>query len=190
MKIYTRRGDYGETDLYGGQRVSKSSLRVAAYGTVDELNACLGEVLGLDCEEVIAQMLSEIQADLFVLGADLATVGQKSYRGKEDVPRISDKRVTELESLIDGLDGFLKPMKAFIFPGGSVSGAKFHVARTVCRRAERLCVKLSQKCVKLSQKDFISLAALKYLNRLSDLLFVMARYENVKKGVAEKEWKP
>ncbi|MEK7545328.1 MAG: cob(I)yrinic acid a,c-diamide adenosyltransferase, partial [Patescibacteria group bacterium] len=172
MKIYTRRGDDGQTDLYGSGRIAKSSLRMDAIGTVDELNAVIGEVLTISVEEIVAKMLLEIQRDLFVLGGDLATIGSKMHRGSADVPRVSDERVTELEYLIDQLDASLQPMTAFILPGGSSAGAKLHVARTVCRRAERVCAELLES----DGSEKVSPMCVKYLNRLSDLLFTMARY--------------
>lgn len=184
MKIYTRRGDDGQTDLYGSGRIAKSSLRMDAIGTVDELNAVIGEVLTISVEEIVAKMLLEIQRDLFVLGGDLATIGSKMHRGSADVPRVSDERVTELEYLIDQLDASLQPMTAFILPGGSSAGAKLHVARTVCRRAERVCAELLES----DGSEKVSPMCVKYLNRLSDLLFTMARYENAKKGSEETRW--
>lgn len=190
MKIYTRRGDDGQTDLYGSGRIAKSSVRMNAIGTVDEVNALLGEVLAISVEEnlvevVLREMLLDIQKDLFVLGGDLATIGAKVHRGSTDVPRVSDDRVTELEGLIDQLDASLKPMTAFIFPGGSDAGAKLHVARTVCRRAERVCSELLEQ----EGSEKVSPMCVKYLNRLGDLLFTMARYENAGKGVGEVEWR-
>lgn len=184
MKIYTRRGDGGQTDLYGGGRTSKSSLRMKAIGTVDELNALIGEILAISIEEILAKVLLEIQKDLFVLGGDLATIGAKVHRGSADVPRVSDVRVTELEQMIDQLDASLKLMTAFILPGGSGAGAKLHVARTVCRRAERVCSELLEH----DGSEKVSPLSVKYLNRLSDLLFTMARYENARKGIGETEW--
>jgi cob(I)alamin adenosyltransferase len=184
MKIYTRRGDTGETDLYGGGRIAKSSLRMNAIGTVDELNALIGAILTISVEKKLAEMLLEIQKDLFVLGGDLATIGAKTHRRSADVPRVSDLRVTTLEQLIGQLDLSLQPMTAFILPGGSDAGAKLHVARTVCRRAERGCSELLDH----ESAEKVSPMCVKYLNRLSDLLFTMARYENVKKGILEEKW--
>lgn len=186
MKIYTRRGDSGETDLFGGGRVPKNDLRMSSIGAVDELNAVLGEVLAIGnplAEPDIRGMILEIQRDLFVLGADLATVKKIAYKGRGDVPRIGEVRVKELESLIDSLDAVLAPMNSFILPGGCVSAAKLHFARTVCRRTERICVRLSLK-------ENLKGGVIQYLNRLSDLLFVMARYENFKKSVPEEKWLP
>lgn len=184
MKIYTRRGDFGQTDLYGGKRIAKDDLRVACLGTVDELNAVIGEILSIGVTNEIGQMLGEIQADLFVLGSDLCTVGAQKHRGKDDVPRISDSRVTEFEQWIDSLDRSLVPMNAFILPGGCMSAAKLHVVRNVCRRAERFCTRLFRR----EGLDSVSPVIVKYLNRLSDLLFTMARFENAKNKVEEKKW--
>lgn len=186
MKIYTRRGDSGDTDLYGGKRVSKNDLRIECIGTADELNASIGEILSIGVATETAGMLNKIQPDLFVLGADLASIGAQKYRGKDDVPRVSDARVTEFENWIDSLDAHLKPMNAFILPGGCMGASKLHVARTICRRAERLCSELFRK----GESQSVSPVILKYLNRLSDLLFTMARFENVENGVPEKKWLP
>lgn len=183
MKIYTRRGDTGETDLYASGRVSKDNPRIEVCGTIDELNSTLGEVRSTHPDPVTDSLLQEIQQDLFVLGADLVTIGKQPNRGHEDVPRATDERVAELEAAIDRLDEKLEPMTAFILPGGSPSGAKLHSARTVCRRAERICTKLARE-------EDVSRKVIRYLNRLSDLLFVMARYENNRKGVAETQWLP
>jgi cob(I)alamin adenosyltransferase len=200
MKIYTRRGDGGETDLYGGGRVSKASLRMCVVGTVDELNAVLGEVLasmgagGGTPDNALVSHLEKIQQDLFVIGADLVTIGEKKHRSNDDVPRISAARVAELEGIIDELEKSLEPMTAFIMPGGSLAGAKLHVARSVCRRGERLCVALADGTGTndgvAPDRDGCSPMILQYLNRLSDLLFVMARFENMKSGVPEKKWLP
>lgn len=184
MKIYTRCGDFGETDLYGGKRVMKDNFRVASFGTVDELNAVIGEILSVGATVEVTRMLVEIQTDLFVLGSDLCTIGAQKHRGKDDVPRMNDLRVTEFEQWIDSLDKSLLPMNAFILPGGCISAAKLHVARTVCRRAERLCTRLFRK----EGPDIVSPIIVKYLNRLSDLLFTMARFENAKNEMEEKKW--
>lgn len=205
MKIYTRKGDTGETDLFGGggdggmKRVPKDGLRIEAIGAVDEVNTWIGMVLagelGADVasgEDGSASVgvrddLIEIQKDLFVMGADLATPGRVPVRGNDDVPRVSELSVARLESIIDRLDSALKPMTAFILPGGCESAARLHVARSVCRRAERVCVKLSreQEVARHVASDIV----VKYLNRLSDLLFTMARYENHIRGVEEVRWR-
>lgn len=180
MKIYTKTGDKGETALFGGKRVSKDSVRIEAYGNVDELNSQLGVVRGLLSQEEIGRSLAKIQEELFILGADLATP-----RGDERdrVPRISEKEVEGLEVLIDALETRLPPLKSFIVPGGSVPAAHLHVARTVCRRAERTVVHLSRF-------EDIGAEPVIYLNRLSDLLFVMARIANQAAGTEETKWNP
>lgn len=180
MKIYTRRGDDGTTRLGDGSKTGKDSLRVETYGTVDELNSNLGVVLAAGVDPAIVADLVRIQGELFVLGAVLATPGDDSSRlrleplGQDDVDR--------LEGLIDRLDTEIEPLRNFILPGGSEGGARLHLARTVCRRAERLLVALSGL-------EDVDPACLRYLNRLSDALFTMARYENARKGVAETAWK-
>jgi cob(I)alamin adenosyltransferase len=180
MKIYTRKGDKGETSLFGGRRVSKDSLRIDAYGSVDELNSQLGVVRALEPHREIDALLKRIQEELFVLGADLAT--PKGEQGK-DVPRIQQRHITALEHDIDRLEEHVPPLKTFILPDGSPVGAQLHVARTVCRRAERLVVRLGKR------EDINDLSVV-YLNRLSDLLFVLARYANTLDGVAEHTWSP
>ena len=186
MKIYTKRGDSGETDLFsagaeGMRRVAKDSLRIEAIGTVDELNSLVGLVLAAGVEKNISDALIEIQKDLFVLGTDLATPGVQPVRGASDVPRVSEERIVELENLMDRLELDLAPMTAFILPGGCESAARLHVCRSVCRRAERVCVALVHE-------ESTGEMSMKFLNRLSDLFFTMARYENVKKGVEETKW--
>jgi len=179
MKIYTKKGDSGETSLFGGQRVSKSSLRIEAYGTVDELNSIIGVAISYGVHERTKELLDEIQIQLFVLGSDLATPPSKKIK----IDRIGETEIAFLEQAIDELEKHLEPLKSFILPGGSPSGANLHVSRTVCRRAERLAV----ECAK---EDEISEFAIKYLNRLSDFLFVVARYENKKSGNEETKWLP
>ncbi len=182
MKIYTRTGDKGLTGLFGGDRVSKDHLRIEAYGTVDETNSVLGMARGAlpDADHgEIELMLHRIQSELFVLGADLAT----PQNAKVEVPRISQAHVTALEENIDLLENDLTPLKHFILPGGSQAASMIHLARTVCRRAER-------RTVSLQQHDTLNLHAAIYLNRLSDLLFVMSRWLNNKAGTSEEAWKP
>lgn len=178
MKIYTKTGDGGQTSLFGGKRVAKDSLRIEAYGSVDELNSQLGAVRSLGPPAEIDSLLHRIQNDLFVLGADLATpLSRKPSR----LQRIQQLHVAELETVIDEFEQSLKPLKAFILPGGSQVGALLHVARTVCRRAERLTVRLSRK-------EQIGKPPVVYLNRLSDLLFVLARYANKLSESEETMW--
>jgi cob(I)alamin adenosyltransferase len=179
MKIYTKTGDSGDTSLFGGQRVPKDALRIEAYGTVDELNSMLGIVRSDGAPEELDGILEAIQHDLFDLGADLATPRPAS---KVSVKRITAKDVQALERFIDGVDPKLKPLRSFILPGGSSIAARLHFARTVCRRAERVCVRLSRN-------EDIGEDVTVYLNRLSDLLFVLARYANVLAGVSETRWK-
>lgn len=180
MKIYTKTGDKGDTSLFGGQRVPKDALRIEAYGTVDELNSVLGIVRADNGDEAIDAMLSRIQVELFELGADLATPRSASPK---QIKRVEPKSSHHLEKSIDQLELQLKPLKAFILPGGSPVAAKLHLARTVCRRAERTVVRLSRN-------EDIGDAVIVYLNRLSDLLFVLARYANYVANVPETKWKP
>jgi cob(I)alamin adenosyltransferase len=180
LKIYTRRGDRGETDLFGGPRVSKADLRVEAYGAVDETNACVGAALAAMDAKDLHEMGQAIQSRLFDLGGYLATPDPERRR-KSAVPEPTTEDVAQLEAHIDALDGELEPLQRFILPGGSAAAAAFHVARTVCRRAER-------RCVALHRDEPLSEASLRYLNRLSDLLFVMARVTNRRAGIADVEW--
>ncbi len=187
MKIYTRHGDGGKTDLFsagdnGMRRVPKDSLRIEAIGCVDELNSCVGAVLAADVSDRVRGELIEIQKDLFVLGADLATPSVQPVRGASDVPRVGEARVEEFEKMMDQLSDELEPMTAFILPGGCEAAARLHVCRSVCRRAERVCVALGRE-------ESMSEMGVKFLNRLSDLFFVMARYENFKTGVEETKWR-
>jgi cob(I)alamin adenosyltransferase len=179
MKIYTKKGDRGMTSLFGGAKVEKNSLRIQAYGTVDELNSLLGVVLTHPVSGRGQQILNELQSQLFVLGADLATLQSKSSK----IDRIQPGDIEKLETWIDELEEDLAPLTSFILPGGAPAGATLHLARTVCRRAER-------HTVALKQNDPISSEVIIYLNRLSDLLFVMARYENMSAGAEETPWQP
>lgn len=179
MKIYTKTGDDGTTSLFGGQRVPKSDLRIDAYGTVDELNSQLGVVASQRPDAELASMIDRIQHLLFTLGADLATPPMVNVR----IDRISDANVGELEHMIDSLDARLPVLKSFILPGGSPTSAGLHIARTVCRRAERILILARET-------EVISDEAVHFLNRLSDLLFVMARFENASKGVDDVKWIP
>lgn len=171
-KVYTRTGDEGQTSLIGGIRVSKSSHRVEAYGDVDELNAAIGIARGHVQDEELSKILVEIQNDLFIIGADLASPPDM------EVPRITSGRIEELESIIDKLLEDLEPLKEFILPSGSTGGAHLHFCRTVSRRAER-------RIVSLVEKEGMNTNSLIYLNRLSDLFFVMARVENKRSGYSE-----
>jgi cob(I)alamin adenosyltransferase len=179
-KIYTKRGDQGETSLGGGQRVRKDILRVQVYGTVDELNSQIGVALATELSQKITQALTAIQSELFDLGSDLCFVEEDKV--KYNMPQIEVAHVTRLETLIDEMSEELEPLKNFILPGGSLGSAQLHVARTICRRAER-------EATTLASEEAIGDHLLAYLNRLSDTLFVMARYENLQRGVAEPLWR-
>jgi len=180
MKIYTRRGDSGETDLLGGPRVAKDDLRVEAYGAVDELNATLGVCAAQTGHADMQQLLAKLQGWMFDLGAYLASPDAvRREKGRVPEPRAAD--VAALEAAIDAFEQELTPLKRFILPGGTPAAASLHVARTVCRRAER-------RAVALHHQEALSDTALRLLNRLSDLLFVMARVENRRAGVTDVEW--
>lgn len=179
MKIYTKTGDEGETSLYGQTRVSKADARVDAYGEVDELNACLGAARAAGVDADIAATIELMQKQLFALGARLADPSSKiADRVTKTV--IAQADVEVLEQTIDRLEAELPPLRKFILPGGSVAGAQLQVARTVCRRAERRVVSLG--------RDAVEPILVVYLNRVSDLLFVMARAVNGRAGVSETEW--
>ena len=180
MKIYTKRGDQGETDLLGGGRVSKDCARVEAYGAVDELNACLGGCAAESTYDDLREIIQDIQSLLFDLGGYLASPGAER-RAKSSIPQPEDPDVERLEAHIDALEGELEPLKRFILPGGTPAAAALHLARTVCRRAER-------REIALHRVEPLSAVALRALNRLSDLLFVMARVENRRAGVPDIEW--
>jgi cob(I)alamin adenosyltransferase len=172
-RIYTRTGDKGDTALGSGKRVPKHDLRIEAYGTVDETNACVG-VARLSTTGELDQMLARVQNDLFDLGADLCVPEDGSEMAAKAL-RISDSQVERLEREIDAMNEKLQPLRSFVLPGGTPAAANLHVARTVCRRAERLIVKLSES-------ETVSSAAIKYTNRLSDFLFVAARFANLSAG--------
>lgn len=180
MKIYTKRGDRGETDLFGGERVTKDALRVESYGELDELNAALGVCVALCNESDVRALLGEIQSTLFSLGSYLATP-EAAHRAKAGIPEPSEAEVVLLEERIDGFERELEPLARFILPGGTRAAAGLQLARTVCRRAER-------RAVALHRQEPLADALLRYLNRLSDLLFVLGRVENRRAGVKEPEW--
>lgn len=179
MKIYTRTGDAGETSLFDNTRVSKADPRVEAYGEVDELNACLGaaRAAGLDLD--LSSTLEQVQRDLFAVGARLADPSSR-IAGRVTKAAVTDADVGRLEQAIDTLEQSLEPLRRFVLPGGSPAGAWLHLARTVCRRAERRVVSLGPHAVEP--------VVLAYLNRLSDLLFVMARAANHRARAPEIEW--
>ena len=179
-RIYTKTGDTGETSLFGGGRVSKAHVRVEAYGAVDELNSTIGWAVTQQRDHQIVAQLKDIQADLFTIGAQLATPA--SSRGRRPtVPELAQSRIGDLEIWIDQMEAGLPPLRNFILPGGSAAGAALHVSRSVSRRAER-------RVVALSQLETIETSTITYLNRLSDLLFVLARHVNQQDGVAEQPW--
>ena len=180
MKIYTRRGDSGETDLIGSGRVSKDHLRVDAYGAVDELNATLGVCAAATPHADLRELIEGIQRGLFTLGAHLATP-EARHRESLGMLEPSDAEIAALEARIDAFAGELPPLERFVLPGGTAPAAAFHVARTVCRRAERVAVALDRA-------ESLAPSAIRYLNRLSDLLFVLARVENRRAGVGDVEW--
>jgi cob(I)alamin adenosyltransferase len=180
-KIYTRRGDDGSTGLFGGPRVRKDDLRVSAYGDVDELNSALGVAREELPEGDLRSLIDALQSELFTLGAQLATPDTEA--APKDVPRITSRHIERLESEIDRLTEELPPMRNFILPGGSRAGAALHFCRTVCRRAER-------KVVELAETGPVPTEAIAYVNRLSDLLFVMARAANLRAGGREIPWVP
>lgn len=181
MKIYTKTGDSGDTGLFGGGRVPKDDPRVEAYGDVDELNAVLGVARSAELMPWIDEVLVSIQRDLFSIGALLATPDRDKMEQHLTKARISDTRIAELEHAIDACDRELEPLKAFILPGGTQKAAALHVARTVCRRAERRVIHL-QREVEIPQIVVV------YLNRLSDLLFSLARVANTRAGAGEVTW--
>ena len=181
MKIYTRTGDAGETALFGGGRVAKDHLRVAAYGTVDELNATVGWAGTQAVDTDIQARLGLLQHDLFTLGSELATPPARDGRTRPDVPSLPIQRIGEMGVWMDIADAELPELRAFVLPGGCPGAAALHVARTVCRRAERTVVHLA------AEED-VSADMLMYLNRLSDLLFTLARLENHRHGTGDVEW--
>ena len=181
VRIYTKTGDGGDTSLFGGERVPKDHRRVAAYGDVDELNAAIGFALALEPEDFERSLFHTVQRDLFTVGAELATPDVSKLRRSLPGPEIGEAAVAALEVAIDAHDATLPPLKNFILPGGTPKAAALHVARTVCRRAER-------SVVALSHDGPVSPAIVKYLNRLSDLLFVSARAANALAGRSDLRW--
>jgi cob(I)alamin adenosyltransferase len=181
MKIYTKTGDAGDTGLFGGGRVGKDHPRVEAYGDVDELNATLGLVRALEPMPRVDEVIVPIQRDLFSIGALLATPDRDKMRASLEKARIDDTRIRELELAIDQCEAELEPLRSFIVPGGTAKAAALHVARTVCRRAERRVVALQQT------EELPSLVVI-YLNRVSDLLFMLARVANRRAGAGEVSW--
>lgn len=181
FKIYTRTGDSGDTGLFGGGRVGKDHTRVDAYGEVDELNAVVGFARAVSDEPRIDAQLEQIQRDLFAIGALLATPDLAKMRLQLEKARLDEARVAELERAIDAAEAELAPLKAFILPAGTPKAAALHMARTVCRRAER-------RVVHLAREVEIPALVVVYLNRLSDLLFTLARHANHLAAVPDTEW--
>lgn len=178
MKIYTRTGDDGTTSLFAGGRVKKDNARVEAYGTVDELNSILGVIRAVSKDNFINETIKDIQNLLFVLGSDLATpIGVESIK----VKRITKDDVEKIERLIDKVEESLEPLRSFILPGGTFLASFLHLARTVCRRAER-------RIVSLSEKEKINENIIPFVNRLSDLFFTLARYANKIENVDDIKW--
>ncbi len=181
MKIYTKTGDQGTTALFGGKRISKADLRIDAYGTVDELNAYIGLLRDLDVNHKRKGFLIEIQDRLFTIGSILAT---EPGNNKVKIPALQVENIQTLEKEIDSMEGELPPMRVFVLPGGHTSVSFGHIARTVCRRAERLAVALDD------QEKKVDLLVIQYLNRLSDYLFVLCRKMASELGAEETPWKP
>ena len=186
MKIYTKTGDKGETSLYGGTRVSKAAARVESYGTLDELNAFIGLAKAEISDEKVLNQLQKIQFDLFTVGSEAATPTDKLIlaNGKNRLDlMISEEEISELEHWMDDLDAELEPLQFFILPSGGKAAASVHVCRTVCRRAERTMVYLNET-------EEVRPELIKYLNRLSDYLFILARYISKISGEKEEYWNP
>lgn len=182
FKIYTKTGDKGTTSLIGGTKVSKSHIRIESYGTIDELNSHIG--LCIDCidDNKSNASLKEIQDRLFTIGSSLACDPDKESKLK--LPDLLESDVVFLENEIDAMNDVLPEMKSFILPGGSIAISNLHIARCVCRRAERICVLMQ------TENLFIDNLVIKYINRLSDYLFVLARYEGHLKSIIDIPWKP
>ncbi len=182
VKIYTKTGDGGETSLAGGDRVPKDQLRVAAYGDVDETNAAVGVALATRPDDFAVDLLTRVQRDLFAIGGALATPASASLRAEQRAKlAVTDEQVRALEHAIDDAERELAPLRQFVLPGGTPKAAALHLARTVCRRAERAAVRLSHQ-------EPVASEILVYLNRLSDLRFVLARQANARAGRADATW--
>lgn len=182
QRIYTRTGDAGDTGLFGGGRVAKSHPRVNAYGDVDELNAVIGAAIVVVTDPELRERLRSLQPDLFAIGAHLATVPRDGHAAPS-LPPLPVSRIAQMEEWIDAGEDALPALRSFIMPGGSAGAAALHVARTVCRRAER-------RVVELAADEAVASEIIVFLNRLSDVLFVWARVENQHAAVAEQEWRP
>ena len=182
MKIYTKAGDQGKTSLIGGTRVPKSHIRIETYGTVDELNSFIGLLNDLVVDTKINADLKEIQDRLFTVGSSLACDPEKESALR--IPDLKEEDILRLETAMDAMNEVLAPMKSFIIPGGHQAISTAHIARCVCRRAERWCVNMQEEDL------FVETLVIKYLNRLSDYLFTLARYIGHLNGVADLPWKP
>jgi cob(I)alamin adenosyltransferase len=182
FKIYTKTGDKGSTSLIGGVRVPKSHIRIDSYGTIDELNSCLGMVGDMSANNEIQEALREIQDRLFTIGSELATSPDKEVKMK--LPDLHEADITWLEAQIDKMNEVLPEMRSFILPGGNVASSTCHVARCICRRAERICVAMQE------HNEPIAPLIIPYLNRLSDYLFVLARYIGHINNAPEIPWRP
>jgi cob(I)alamin adenosyltransferase len=176
LKIYTKTGDAGTTSLFGGARVAKHDARIEAYGTVDELNSFLGAARATALPAEVEKTLDAVQHDLFEIGAHLASPGTSRFPGVESA------RIADLERAIDAMESELEPLKTFILPGGTAAAAQLHIARTVCRRAER-------RVTALDDGSEATRSTIAYLNRLSDYLFVAARFTNARAGCADVPWR-
>ena len=181
MKIYTKTGDGGETSLFGGGRVPKHDPRVAAYGDVDELNSAIGLALAMEPHDLEGGLLEQIPRDLFEIGGQLATRAPDRVATALAKAQLDERRIEAMEAAIDRGDAVLPPLSAFVLPGGTLKAATLHVARTVCRRAER-------SVVALRDREPVPPIVLVYLNRLSDLLFTLARLANQRAGVPDRTW--
>lgn len=182
FKIYTKTGDKGSTSLIGGTKVAKSHLRIESYGNLDELNSYVGLVNDLIADQPSKEMMREVQDRLFTIGSSLACDPEKDT-GMQ-IPDLHDEDVAVLEKEIDRMNEVLPEMRSFILPGGSVAVSTIHIARCICRRTERGCVRLQE------ENMFVEPLVIKYLNRLSDYLFVLSRYIAMQQGVAEIPWRP
>jgi cob(I)alamin adenosyltransferase len=182
FKIYTKTGDEGKTSLIGGTRITKAHIRIESYGTVDELNSCLGVVNDTMDLPAFGSVIKEIQDRLFTIGSALATDPDKDVKMR--LPDLNDEDITYLENEMDKMDAELPALKSFILPGGHIGASHAHIARCVCRRAERICVHMQ------TDGEFMPQGIIVYLNRLSDYLFTLARYISFKHGVADVEWHP
>lgn len=179
MKIYTKKGDSGETSLFGGQRVMKDDSRIEAYGTTDELNSFIGQLISSVDHEGVIQFLLQVQNEIFIMGSMLSMPGENTFK----IPEISEKQITEIENEIDNMEANLEPLRNFILPSGHEQISRCHICRTVARRAER-------RVISLEQMEDVNPLIKKYLNRLSDYFFVLSRFLAFELGIQETIWKP